>query len=218
MKVLLVHPDDSPVEGPWSQSRWDYVIDLGWAGWAVYRAWERQMGCRVRGFYGFGRGPGDFQRIAEILAPGRGVLVDDCGLDGWEILAPLRSLELVNVVIVHRILREIGSAEISSTRFHPLVGLFAKASGRDIRVIEARNESALLRKFRRIRIAASLLSSAQLLEVALDKWDMDYRLRARVVRRWKPAIGTSVLLPSSYSNVTRMLNAYAKVLPQTEFL
>src|SRR3979411_1993477 len=74
MKVLLVHPDDSPVEGPWSQSHWDSVIDLGWAGGAAYHDWERQMGCPVRGFYGFGRGPDDFQQIAGILRLGNGIL------------------------------------------------------------------------------------------------------------------------------------------------
>ena len=217
MKILLVHPDDSPVEGPWSRSHWDYVIDLGWAGGAAYHDWERQMGCPVRGFYGFAGGPEDFRRIADILRPGRGILVDDCGLDWWEILAPLRSLELLNVVIVKRILPEIASAEIFCTRSHPIANLLAKAAGRDIRMIQLRNQSALREKLQRIRLVAALLSPAQIFQIVLDKWDMDYRLRSRVVRLPSPASRSSVLLPSSYSNVTRMLNAYAKLLPQTEF-
>src|SRR5258708_1067284 len=203
MKVLLVHPDDSPVEGPWSQSHWDCVIDLGWAGRGAYQDWERQMGCPVRGFYGFGRGPEDFQRIAEILRLGKGILVDDFGLDWWEILAPVRSLELLHVVIVKRMLREIGSAEIFGTRSHPLARLLAEATGRHIRMIDDRNESALREKLRKIAVAAALLSPAQIFQVMLDKWDIDYRLRARVVRRESPVSRPSVLLPSSYSNVTR---------------
>src|SRR3974390_1342513 len=29
MRVLLLHPDDSPRQGPWSRQRWDLIVDLG---------------------------------------------------------------------------------------------------------------------------------------------------------------------------------------------
>jgi hypothetical protein len=62
------------------------------------------------------------------------------------------------------------------------------------------------------------LSAAQVLQVALDKWDTDYRLRSRVVRRRQAATEGAVLLPSGYENVTRILDAYARVLPERRFL
>ena len=99
MKVLLVHPEDSPLEGTWSQSQWDCVIDLGWAGGFAYAEWGRRMRCPVRGFWSYGHGPEDFQQIREILRPFLGVLVDGEGLDWWEILAPLRIHEMLHLVL-----------------------------------------------------------------------------------------------------------------------
>jgi hypothetical protein len=218
MKVLLVHPDDSPLEGVWSRSRWDLVIDLGWAGEAAYREWGRKLGCSVRGFYGFGRGPEDFRRIAEILSPGLGILVDELGLDWWEILAPLRLLEMLQLVIVKRVAWAVDKAELVGTRQHPMAELVGIAAGRGVQWMESRNDWPLTRALRTAGKALSRLSPGQILQVALDKWDMDFRLRARVTRSSSLTTNSAVLLPSSYSNVTRMLNAYAKLLPERRFL
>lgn len=218
MKLLLVHPDDSPVDGPWSETRWDFVLDLGWAGGATYQEWERRMGCPVRGFHGFGEGPNDFRRVAEILSPCLGKLVDEQGLDWWEILAPLRIHEMLQVVLVKRALREVGAAEMVGTRFHAVAGLFARVGQREIRFVEKRSESALGRRFRNLRAAARRMTPAQILQVALDKWDMDYRLRARLTPRVRASAEAAVLLPSGYGNVTRMLHAYAGLLPERKFV
>lgn len=218
MKVLLVHPDDSPVNGVWSRSQWDLVIDLGWAGEAAYREWERKLGCSVRGFYGFGEGPADFRRIAEILSPGLGILVDEHGLDWWEILAPLRIVEMLQAVIVKRVARDADGAELVGTRAHPLAELLGRAVGRGVQWIETRNDSPLTRGLRRFGVAMSRQSPGQILQVVLDKWDMDFRLRARIALTSAPARHAQVLLPSSYSNVTKTLNAYAKLLPESRFL
>ena len=219
MKVLFVHPDDSPVEGTWSQSRWDCVIDLGWAGKTAYLDWERRLGCPVRSFHSFAQGPEDVRRVADILKPGLGIVVDSLGFDWWDILAPTRILEMLRVQNAKRVATEIGSAELVGTRFHPLLGLIARATGRDIGCIEKQQESAARRSLRKIKNAASLFNPSQLAQIALDKWDMDYRLRAwfssgRGNQSHEPAI----LLPSSYVNVTRMLNGYAKLLPNEKFL
>jgi hypothetical protein len=69
-----------------------------------------------------------------------------------------------------------------------------------------------------MKVAMGRLSAGQILQVALDKWDMDYRLRARVTPHGRAGSEATVLLPSAYSNVTRTLNAYAKVLPARRFL
>jgi len=218
MKVLLVHPEDSPVEGVWTRSRWDLVIDLGWAGEGAYREWGRKLGCSVRGFYGFGRGPEDFRRIAEILSPGLGILVDELGLDWWEILAPLRLLEMLQLVIVKRVACAVDKAELVGTRQHSMAELVGAAVGRGVQWMQSENGSPLIRGLRRAGKTVSRLSPGQILQVALDKWDMDFRLRGRVTRSSSLAPHSAVLLPSSYSNVTRMLNAYAKLLPERTFL
>jgi hypothetical protein len=57
-----------------------------------------------------------------------------------------------------------------------------------------------------------------MLQVALDKWDMDHRVRSLVADRRKIATDEAVLLPSGYENVTKILNSYAQVLPERRFL
>ncbi len=219
MKLLLLHPDDSPFEGPWSESRWDYVVDLGWAGSHTYAQWEKKLGCPVQGLYGFAKGPEDVRYIAEILNPGLGKLVDEQGLDWWEILAPLRFQRILEIALVRRALREVGSAELVATRSHSMVSLFAKVSGSAIQVLLKGNESPLRRQLLRFKTAASLLSPAQLLQAALDKWDPDYQLRVRFTSRSSHSASlASVLLPSGYANVTRVLTAYANLLPKRNFL
>jgi len=57
------------------------------------------------------------------------------------------------------------------------------------------------------------------LEIALDKWDTDYRLRRFISRsQTDSSRGPSVLLPSAYKNVTRVASGYARMLPDTNFL
>jgi hypothetical protein len=218
MKLLLVHPEDSPVEGPWTLSRWDVVIDLGWAGENAYGEWAERMGCPVRGFWSYGHGPQDFQRIGEILQPGLGMLLDGQGLDWWEILAPLRIHEVLQLLLVEHVLREIGAVELVGTHPHPLANLFGRVAGREVRYLDTRKPSVARLRWQRLTMALWRLSAAQVVQVVLDKWDMDYRLRSRVARRRRPGPDGAVLLPSGYENVTQILNSYAGMLPERRFL
>ena len=215
MKVLLAHPEDSPVDARWAEGGWDLVVDLGWAGAARYEEWARRLGCPVRGMHGFGAGPGDFRRVREILRPGLGILVDEEGLDWWEILAPLRIHEMLNLVLVQRAVGEIAKGSWTGTRAHPVAELFGKISGTSVRYLERRNGPGVGSRW---RDAARRMSAGQMLQTAFDKWDMDYRLRKLLARRRERVAGAAVLLPSGYVNVTRMLSAYARVLPEQRFL
>jgi hypothetical protein len=62
------------------------------------------------------------------------------------------------------------------------------------------------------------LTRSQVLEIALDKWDTDYRWR-RFLYRSQPDSSSrpSVLLPSAYRNVTRVVSGYARMLPDSAF-
>jgi hypothetical protein len=81
MKVLLVHPKDSPVEGPWASGSWDLVVDLGWAGSHRYAQWSKLLGCPVCGLYGFREWKEDVGAIKQALRFGLGLLVDDEWID-----------------------------------------------------------------------------------------------------------------------------------------
>ncbi len=62
------------------------------------------------------------------------------------------------------------------------------------------------------------LRPSQLAEIAFDKWDTDYSLRRHFVRAAKACSARAILLPSSYSNVSRALVAFARMLPHRRFL
>src|SRR5271154_5358630 len=116
MRVLLVHPDDSPTAGEWS-SRWDLVVDLGWAGTAQYAAWTEEMGCPVRGLYSVSEWAEGVRRLREICQAGSGCLVDEEGIDWWELLAPQCFQGMYEFLLLLKISSEIElPAEIRVTR------------------------------------------------------------------------------------------------------
>jgi hypothetical protein len=58
----------------------------------------------------------------------------------------------------------------------------------------------------------------QLIEIAFDKWDADYRFRHHFGRSTKSSSTPAILLPSAYANVSRAQVAYARMLPHRRFL
>src|ERR1700680_2567879 len=85
MKILLVHPEDSPTGGPWSASRWDVIVDLGFASVFTYEQWSRRLGARVFSIYQFAGQGESYRWVNQVLDHGRGRLFDRMDLDWWEI-------------------------------------------------------------------------------------------------------------------------------------
>ncbi len=217
MKVLFVHPDDSPLDGPWRSVRWDYIVDLGWSGPHVYAQWGAEMGCPVRALYGFSQEAGVLE-IRNFLAAGLGQIVDSEGIDWWEIWAPVRYLQIFELLLIIRLSQEITGAELAATRPHRLLPFISKVFDRDVHCFNPNRPSIWRDRLRRFVKAASILSPAQIVDISFDKWDPDYRLRARFSRRGSTSRAARVLLPSAYVNVSRVLNAYASLLPERDFL
>src|SRR3974377_1692417 len=122
MRVLLLHPQDSPFEGPWARESWDMVADLAWAGSCTYAEWGRKLNCPVVGLYNLGKEMVDVRDIRDTLRAGRGELIDEEGIDWWELMAPARYAELHEQLLLARLKSEMGpDAEIRATRPHRLV-------------------------------------------------------------------------------------------------
>src|ERR1700730_6438600 len=132
MKVLLVHPDDSPLDGPWSRTRWDSIVDLGWAGSQVYARWSAETGCPVRSLYDLAQEVQDIHRIKDYLAVGLHQLVDEEGLDWWEILAPLRYPQMFERLLIVRLSREIAADEVAATSSHRLLPLLSSVLEQEV--------------------------------------------------------------------------------------
>src|SRR5580698_192704 len=99
MKLLLIHSEDDPEKGPWAKLPWERVIDLGLGGMNSYERWTRQFGCPVTTLDAPRNGFDDFRRVRQLLDLGGGRLVDQWGLDWWEIMALLLHGELEILIL-----------------------------------------------------------------------------------------------------------------------
>lgn len=216
MRVLLLNPEDRPFDGPWARESWDLVVDFGWAGGCSYAEWAKVFGCPTYGLFNFGEEIKDLQRIGETLRAGRGQLVDEDGIDWWELMAPARYSELHDQLLLLNLNKQIPSnAEVRASRPYRLVSALEalRISRIDSYLPESRHGiSEYAKRLRGLRLR-------QLLGVVLDKWDADFGFRRFTAPRAKNSRnGPRVLLPSSYVNVSRILCAYASTLPERQFL
>src|ERR1700676_4251462 len=220
MKILFLHPEDSPSDGPWNNSRWDLIVDLGFASSYTYEEWSRRVGARVFSIYQFaGQGEG-YRWVNQVLDCGRGRLFDRMDLDWWEILAVWSFHELYALYLVKQLLHEIDadSSEIAASRSHPFSRALKQVLGRPVRYFAGEQRSPLRRAARMLQ-SARKLRPAQIAEIAFDKWDANFQLRRHISRHKRAKLSEPVvLLPSAYSNVTRVALAYAAQLPHRRFL
>lgn len=219
MRVLLLHPEDVPLQGECTGSRWDLIVDLGFAGASVYEEWSRRTGSRVITLHQFGSQE-SYRWVKQGLALGHGRLLDRMGLDWWEILAPCSYQEQQAVFLVEQLRRELGSGpvELVATRAHSHVQLLSLVTGWPVRCL-VETPSTRPRLVSRLLAATQDLRPAQMIEIAFDKWDPSYHLRSRVTKHRRAQLKEPVmLLPSAYSNVTRTQLAYAAQLQDRRFL
>jgi len=220
MKVLLLHPDDSPVSAAWSRHNWDLVIDLAFAGSATYADWSRQLQSRVLSIHNSVREGESYRWVNALFARGRGQLFDRIGLDWWEILAMERYQDLHSQFLLQQLRSEFSSdkVELAATRPHKLARMAELTFRTPVRYL-AHGEVSTLQRVKRTFRSVRSLRPAQVVEIAFDKWDPNYQLRRLWTRNNRFGNGEpAVLLPSAYSNVTRSTMAYAAQLPDRRFL
>ncbi len=219
MKVLLLHPDDSLEAGPWAGSRWDLVVDLGWSGRHYYEQASQRHSNRILSFCDLLSPEEHGAQLRSLLCVGLGEFVDAEGMDWWELFSPFPYARLDEILMMAAVRREIAEDnEISATRPHVLVQVLSMLLGREIkclRIEEQGKAAAVLQRYSRL---ARTFGPAQLTEIALDKWDSDFRLRRLLSRKRKSLKGEAILLPSAYGNVSRSQAAYARLLPGRKFL
>jgi hypothetical protein len=219
MRVLLLHPEDSPRSGPWTRQRWDLIVDLGQSSGFSAQAWTEQHGCPVLRADSFRQGIADVKRVRQIFSAARGRLLDQEGIDWWDLTSISVAQEALTVLALQRVAAEIsGSGELWATRSGWPAGTVARLAGCPL---SSFGESALGRLADRAVHYARLVrrfSAAQIKEIFLDKYDSGYQWRSRFAAKWKRCADPVVLLPSAYGNVSRMGAAYARMLPRQSFL
>ena len=219
MRVLLVQPEDSPARGPWSRRTWDLVVDLGKSSASSEQAWTAQYHCPVLRADSFRQGIADVKKVREIFSIGAGRLVDEEGIDWWELLSLLATPEAVSLLILKSIAMQISPTDdLCATRRGVQIRMLESLLNRSI---PAFGDGRLVRTSARVMHYAGLLnkfSPSQLKEIVLDKYDSDYSLRSRFAKTQSTSLNPVVLVPSAYTNVSRMVASYASLVPEMNFL
>jgi hypothetical protein len=220
MRILVVHPEDSVIEGPWAVSRWDLIVDLGWAGSFQCGVWGAKLGCPVRSLWDFANWHEDVPRLPKLCGIGNDRLVDAEGIDWWELLAPNSYQRVYEFILLQKLAREIQiPVEIRITRPHPSGDALGALLNVNIVPFVAHSERSVAARFGRFTKKLRALTSAQIVQIAFDKWDSDYGLRRYFPRGVRSTgSGTKILLPSAYRNVSSVLTKYAELLPNRNFL
>ena len=220
MRILLLHPEDTPWRGEWSRHKWDVIVDLAFASPFTYDDWSRRTGARIFSIHRFAAETQSLRWVNQVFERGRGRLFDRMGLDWWEILSLECYQPLRLIYFLEKLRPELSSpgTELFATRPH----LFAQLAEKSLkRVIPAFHSGRIGPAQQAVRMlhSAKNLRPAQIAEIALDKWDAGYRLRRRTMRGKRANLAQpAMLLPSAYSNVTRSVLAYAEQLPHRRFL
>ena len=217
MRILLLHPEDSPRQGPWAAERWDQIIDLGTSSESTADSWEELTRCPVLRLQSFRRSIEDPRTGGQILRRGFGQLLDEHGLDWWEMVSVFIHPELETVLALQRLVAEIElQADLYATRGEwPVLGV-SLLLGRDIQTFDGKSRFA--KRARRFVRNYRKLTLSQMMEIFWDKYDGGYRWRSRMVSAQRRSTEAVVLLPSAYGNVSRTAVAYARILPEQKFL
>jgi hypothetical protein len=219
MRVLLLHPEDSPLRGPWASRQWDLIVDLGRSSAGTAAFWEQRTRSRLLRSEMFRRGLEDIHAVREILYPGRGLMMDELGIDWWELTMLLISSQAETVTVLTRLAVELNAnAEFWTTRSGwpaNIIGLLLRVP---FGVFSQDTSPGWIGRVKHYRNLWGRFSQAQIREIFLDKYDPAYKWRSKVSTVTAVLPGPLILLPSAYGNVSRMAASYARLLPRQSFL
>ncbi len=217
MKILLIHPLDTADVGAWARQRWDRIVDLGWDGIATYERWRRCFDCKVENLNSLRDGFEDFYKLRELLGRGCGYVIDEYGLDWWEILSIHLYEEMMTLALLQRFAKTVDTADevyVSRPGLH--ADLLRCLLGAQVKVFRQRwgVQKGLGHYFR----VFNKLSVSQMIDILGDKYDSGYQLRGRLATKRRPLKQPVILLPTAYVNVTRTGMAYANTFTEQSFL
>lgn len=111
MKILLINSEDHPEKGPWTNVIWDRIVDLGMGGANTYARCMGRFGCPVTTLNSLRNGFDDFWRVREGLGLGCGWMIDEHGLDWWEIMSIEMIEEMETLIVLQRFVRTISAGD-----------------------------------------------------------------------------------------------------------
>ena len=219
MKMLLVHPDDSAEVGPWAETTWDLIADLGWSGSHAYAQQKQRLGFSIISIYELLDHDTHRDRLRDLLAVGLNQLVDSESIDWWEVFSSCLYDSLGQLLMLSALAERIPEqAEIFTTRANGATRTLSILLQREIQSLSKDRRASIRTRTRTFLKKLAVLRPSQVFEIAFDKWDADYQFRRHVSRRPSNSSEPVVLLPSAYENVSRIQIEYAQMLPHRRFL
>lgn len=213
MKILFLHPEDSPEGGPWAREHWDRVVDLGMATPSAYNLWSEFFRCPVvdSGFASL-----EPASSRQALAAGLGVILDQNGIDWWEVLCEPYTQRLYEILALQAIVEVFSGEDLFVSRDCFQVQALEALTNFRVHVLGGHSGTAA--KARSIRRKLRRLSWKQMRQIVADKYDPEHKVRSVFAGRRRPSRSPVVLIPTAYVNVSRTGLAYAGVLPERQFL
>ncbi len=216
MKVLLLHPEDAFAEGHATQ-HWDLVVDLGRAPTGIYEGWSRQTGCPVISIYDYAEETEDLYCLRELLQLGNGRVIDQWGIDWWDVFSLEIASNVQRAILVHRLAKELPkSCDLYFSHADPVSAALQRLLSAKL-IYFGGGLQSMRRRLRRYYQAFSRLGKAEFFQLLEDKFDLDHSIRRRFAVRRKRKRQPVVLLPSAYTNVSRTALSYAALLPEQQF-
>ena len=217
MRVLLLQHEDFLDSGPWSAQDWDLIVNLGRS--PLSHLGQLHNGIPVLHLDDYSQPFSDARIVRDLRHAGRGQLIDEHGIDFWELTSIAIVQQAFKVLQLQRLAAEIPrDAELWSTRPHWTIGVLSELLDasvtcfRDGRWIRAKSATQhywqVLHQF----------SPSQIKQIVFDKYDAGYRWRSHFSRNQRHGSAPVVLVPSAYTNVSRTAALYAAMLPGLRFL
>jgi hypothetical protein len=213
MRCLLLHREDDPLSPECLSRPWDRVIDLGVSSPHTYEAWGKALACTVEPCPKLDAD--DFAKLKMVFRCGLGLLVDQYGLDWWDLLSIHWLDQFEQGILLQKVLETFRADDevfvsCSGTQSH----LFKSLVPGTIQFLDLGHGPRFGGRFRKL----SRFTLRQSLAILADKYDGSYRLRRLIAPR-READGTPVvLLPSAYENATQMAFYHAASVPDLRFL
>jgi hypothetical protein len=217
MKILLLHPEDAVTR--WRPAQhWDLVVDLGRTPAGTYERWSRQTGCPVISIYDYAREIEDLYCLRRLMQMGNGRVVDQLGIDWWDVFSLELASKVQRAILVHRLAKELPvNCDLYSSRPDPVATTLQRLLDAKLTCL-GNGLQSMHRRVRRYYEAFSRLGKAELLQLFEDKLDIDHSIRRRFAAHGVKAGRPVVLLPSAYVNVSRTSLSYAALLPEQQFM
>lgn len=221
MKILLLHPLDSPWNDLWRQKKWDMVVDLGWAGDEAYLLWEQTYKCKVLSIWTEVDKTTFYQQVNDIQDTMRNQLVDTYGIDWLDIILPSIRKQIFDIILSRAMISCLPrNTTIFVSRKHDLADYISEGLGQSVIVLYQDQKISRAEKLLEYVRNAFQFSSKQLCEILVNKFDALYQKRRLLKLQLKKIDGRMplVLVPSSYVNVSRNASKFAASMSDYEFL